>query len=62
MDKAVPDLLLESEQQAIEIIKQHRTLLDQLIAELEEKETLHREDIEKCLGPVVAKKWLEEVK
>jgi cell division protease FtsH len=62
VDKAVRDLILESEQQAIEIIKQHRTLLDQLITELEEKETLNLEDIKKCLGPVVTKKRLEEVK
>lgn len=62
VDKAVHDLIIESEQQAIEIIKQHRSLLDKLIAELEEKETLNREDIEKCLGPLVTKKRLEEVK
>ena len=62
VDKAVRDLILESEQQAIEIIKQHRTLLDQLITELEEKETLNLEDIRKCLGPAVTKNRLEEVK
>jgi len=62
VDKAVHDLILDSEQQAIEIIKQHRIKLEQLIAELEEKETLNREDIEKCLGPIATKKRLEEVK
>lgn len=62
VDEAVHDLIIESEQQAIEIIKQHSIKLEQLIAELEEKETLNREDIEKCLGPVTTKKRLEEVK
>ena len=42
-------------------VKQHRKKLDELIAALEEKETLYREDIERCLGPVVAKKPLENI-
>jgi len=62
VDKAVHDLIMESEQQAMEIIKQHRIQLDRLIAELEEKETLYREDIEKCVGPVEPGKRLEKVK
>lgn len=62
VDMAVRDLLLESEQHALEIIKQHRALLDQLITELEEKETLNRDDIEKCLGPGVTKVHLEKIK
>ena len=62
VDIAVRDLLLESEQHALEIIKQHRALLDQLITELEEKETLNRDDIEKCLGPGVTKVHLEKIK
>jgi cell division protease FtsH len=62
VDIAVRDLLLESEQHALEIIKQHRALLDQLITELEEKETLNRDDIEKCLGPGVTKVRLEKIK
>jgi cell division protease FtsH len=62
VDKAVRDLILESEQQAVGIIKQHRALLDQLIAQLEEKETLYLEDIKKCLGPVETGKPLKEVK
>lgn len=62
VDMAVRDLLLESEQHALEIIKQHRALLDQLVTELEEKETLNRDDIEKCLGPGVTKVHLEKIK
>lgn len=62
VDKAVHDLIIEAEQQAIEIIKQHRTQLEKLIVALEEKETLYREDIEKCIGPVVTKQPLEKVK
>jgi cell division protease FtsH len=61
VDKAVRSLMLESEQRASEIIQQHREQLDQLIQQLEEKETLHREDIEKCLGPVTPDKPLEQV-
>lgn len=51
VDKAVHDLIIESEQQALEIIKQHRDQLERLIADLEEKETLYRKDIEKCVEP-----------
>ncbi len=62
VDKAVRDLIIESEQQALEIIKQHRDQLDRLIVELEEKETLYREDIEKCVEPVEPGKRLEKAK
>ncbi len=63
VDKAVHDLIIESEQVALEIIKQHRTQLNRLITKLEDKETLYREDIEKCIGPDAAKKkQLEKVK
>jgi len=58
VDQAVRELILAAEQQALEIIHQHRSQLEVLIAALEEKETLHREDIERCLGPVVAKEQL----
>ncbi|BCO07964.1 hypothetical protein GF1_03400 [Desulfolithobacter dissulfuricans] len=51
VDKAVHDMIIESEKQALEIIKQHRDQLDRLVVALEEKETLYRKDIEKCLEP-----------
>ena len=50
VDDAIHDLLLKAEQKARDVIKSHRPQLDRLIAELEEKETLHKEEIEKCLG------------
>lgn len=62
VDQAVHDLIIESEQVALEIIKQHRTQLNRLITKLEDKETLNREDIEKCIGPDAAKKQLKQVK
>ncbi len=62
VDKAVHDLIIESEQVALAIIKQHRTQLNRLIAKLEDKETLYLEDIEKCIGPDAAKKQLKKVK
>ena len=61
VDTAVRNLILAAEQQAITIIEQHRAQLDALIVDLEEKETLYREDIEKRLGPVVAKERLGNV-
>lgn len=61
VDKAVRDLVLEAEQQSVQIIQQHRSQLEQLITLLEEKETLHREDIDKCLGPMVNKKLLKNI-
>jgi len=51
VDDAIRKLLLKAEQRALEVIRSHRTQLDRLITALEEKETLHKEDIEKCLGP-----------
>jgi cell division protease FtsH len=62
VDMAVRALLLEAEQQAHEIIKQRRPQLDRLIIELETKETLSREDIEQCIGPVDARKRPEKEK
>ena len=50
VDDAVRELLIKAEQQAVNIIKQHRPKLDKLIALLEKEETLYREQIEKCLG------------
>ena len=61
VDKAVREMILQAEQQAQEIIKQHRPQLEKLIATLKEKETLHREEIENCLGPVATKKPLENI-
>ncbi|MCI0504554.1 MAG: ATP-dependent zinc metalloprotease FtsH [Gammaproteobacteria bacterium] len=51
VDDATRTLLLKAEQRAREVIKSHRPQLDRLIAALEEKETLHKEEIEKILGP-----------
>jgi len=62
VDKAVRELILASEQQAMEIIEQHRGQLEQLITELEEKETLYRKDIEKCIDAIPDSKRLEKVK
>ncbi len=50
VDKAVKQLLGEAEKQAIDIIAKHRKLLDKLINELEEHETLDQEQIKVCLG------------
>ena len=61
VDQAVRGLLHEAEQQALEVIRGHRQALDQLIALLEQHETLHREQIEKCLGPAARKASIEVV-
>jgi len=55
VDKAVHELIVGAEQQALAIIRKHRAQLDALIARLEEKETLGREDIEQCLGQAITK-------
>jgi len=55
VDEAVRALILDAEQQALSIIRKHRTQLDALIGRLEQKETLDREDIEQCLGPASPK-------
>jgi cell division protease FtsH len=49
VDTAVHDLILEAEQQAMNVLQQHRQQLDALIAKLEEKETLDQEAIKQCL-------------
>ena len=52
VDKAVRQLLMEAEEYARQVIDSHRLELDRLISTLEERETLHREEIEACLsGP-----------
>jgi cell division protease FtsH len=50
VDAAVRKLLLEAETMAGQVIKDHHGGLLKLIELLEEKETLHREEIEGCLG------------
>jgi cell division protease FtsH len=50
VDKAVKELLCNAEKQAIDLIATHRELLDSLINELEEHETLDQEQIKVCLG------------
>jgi cell division protease FtsH len=50
VDHAVQTLLHEAEQHAREVIRTHHSALERLISTLEEKETLHREQIEQCLG------------
>jgi len=54
VDKAVKELLDDAEKQAIDIIAKHRKLLDDLINELEEHETLDQEQIKVCLGNKVS--------
>ncbi|MFZ5535893.1 MAG: ATP-dependent zinc metalloprotease FtsH [Pseudomonadota bacterium] len=50
VDEAVQALLKKAEETAREVIRAHRGELDQLVAALEEKETLVRSEIEACLG------------
>ena len=51
VDEAVKGLITEAEKTAENVLQRHRSDLEQLIALLEEKETLVREDIDGCLGP-----------
>lgn len=51
VDKAVHALLAHAEEQAGKIIEQQQEAMSRLISALEEKETLHREQIEACLSP-----------
>jgi cell division protease FtsH len=50
VDRAVQALLLEAQGRAASLIDQYRLDLEKLIAMLEAKETLQRDDIEACLG------------
>jgi cell division protease FtsH len=50
VDKAVKELLSSAEKQAVELIARHRDLLNKLITELEEHETLNQEQVKACLG------------
>ncbi|MEJ2479645.1 MAG: ATP-dependent zinc metalloprotease FtsH [Acidihalobacter sp.] len=51
VDQAVQALLKQAETTALETIHARRAELERLIGELEKRETLHREDIERCLTP-----------
>ena len=51
VDRAVQTLLMEAEGRAASLITEHRSNLERLIAMLEAKETLQRDDIEACLKP-----------
>ncbi|HSH41921.1 MAG TPA: ATP-dependent zinc metalloprotease FtsH [Arenicellales bacterium] len=50
VDEAVGRLLAEAEERARMVIRENRERLEQLIAELEKRETLHRQEIEEILG------------
>ncbi len=49
VDQAVRDLLVEAEDRATKIIHQHKSRIKQLVADLEEHESLSRQQIEACL-------------
>jgi cell division protease FtsH len=51
VDRAVQQLLGAAERRARQILQTHRAALGCLVAALEERETLHRTDIEALLGP-----------
>ena len=51
VDDAVRQLLIKAEKRATEIIKKYRPQLERLVTALEKRETLHKKDIEKYLGP-----------
>jgi cell division protease FtsH len=53
VDEAVTELLVSAERRAGELLEDHRSQLELLVRLLEKEETLHREQIEECLGPVV---------
>ena len=55
VDKAVKELLGDAEKQAIDLIAKHRKLLDKLIDQLEQHETLDQAQIKVCLGNKVSK-------
>jgi cell division protease FtsH len=58
VDHAVQTLLRQAEQRALAVIREHQVELARLITALEEQETLHREQIEQCLGPATRSKPL----
>lgn len=50
VDEEVKQLLIKAEQEASNLLQQHRQQLDQLIAQLLEQESLERDAIDLCLG------------
>src|SRR3954465_2384357 len=52
IDAEVRDLIEGAHDEAWEILQQYRDVLDQMVLELVEKETLAKEDLERILGPV----------
>jgi cell division protease FtsH len=50
VDEAVRSLLQEAEARADEVISSHRIKIERLVGELEEHETLHREQVEEIMG------------
>ena len=58
VDHAVQTLLRQAEQRALAVIREHQAELVRLIAALEEQETMHREQIEQCLGAAPGSKPL----
>ena len=51
VDHAVQTLLQQAEDRARTVIREHSAELERLVRLLKEKESLHREQIENCLGP-----------
>lgn len=49
VDKAVSKILFEAEKQATDLIRHHLKALDSLVANLQEKEILYKEDIIACI-------------
>jgi len=50
VDEAVHKLLRNAEEHALKVLREHRDNLNKLIDMLEQHETLHKEEIEECLG------------
>jgi cell division protease FtsH len=58
VDTAVQNMLRQAEEQARSVVREHRTELERLINTLKEKESLHRDQIEQCLGKIDRRKTL----
>jgi cell division protease FtsH len=56
IDAEVRDLIEGAHDEAWEILQQYRDVLDTMVLELVEKETLAKEDLERILGPAVRKR------
>src|SRR5438045_7536544 len=52
IDSEVRDLIEGAHDEAWEILQQYRDVLDLMVLELVEKETLAKDDLERILGPV----------